>query len=81
MNLGICVPAFCSVQDFNNFKPYFIETINLIIPEIFENIKGFDLNMQLTTSDLIFEDSYERNKQATKADAASWAIGIVLVLL
>jgi hypothetical protein len=37
--------------------------------------------MQLTMSDMFFEDSYERNLEATKADAASWAVGIVIVLL
>lgn len=35
MSLGICVPTICTVQDFNNYKPYIIESINTIIPELF----------------------------------------------
>ena len=61
MSMGICVPATCNVQDFNNFKPYIIESINVMIPELFENIKGFDLSQQLTVNDMFFEDSNQRN--------------------
>lgn len=35
MSLGLCLPKVCTVQDFNNFKPYLVEEINKYIPEIF----------------------------------------------
>ena len=61
MVLGMCIPDVCTVQDFNNFKPYLVLSINKVIPELFRGIKGFDLRVQLETGDLQFEDSYKRN--------------------
>ena len=35
ISLGICVPAICSTEDFNQAKSYLIQEINEYIPEIF----------------------------------------------
>lgn len=74
MSLGMCVPDICTVQDFNNFKSYLVSMINLVIPELFEGLKGFDLSLQLNTDDLHFEDSQQKNDEVTKADATSWLV-------
>lgn len=49
MALGMCVPDVCTVQDFNGFKVYLVQAINLLIPEVFANLKGFDLKIRLNT--------------------------------
>ena len=45
MALGLCVPAVCSVKDFNAFKPFLVTTLNDIMIEEFSGIKGFDPNL------------------------------------
>jgi hypothetical protein len=79
MVLGLCVPDVCTVSDFNNFKSYLVTAINAMIPQLFEGIKGFDLTHQLNTDDMHFEDAYQKNKEATKADAWSWIIVLVVI--
>ncbi len=78
MVLGMCVPEVCTVQDFNNFKSYLVTAINLLIPEVFQGIKGFDLHIQLNTDDLHFEDSKTKNEEVTRADAWSWIVVMVV---
>ena len=43
MSVGICVPKSCTVEDFNAHKSIFVSGINLVIPDLFAGIKGFDL--------------------------------------
>ena len=45
MSVGICVPSACTISDFNSFKPIFVNGINLLIPDLFAGIKGFDLEI------------------------------------
>lgn len=80
MMVGLCVPSVCTIQEFNNYKPYLVNSINRWIPEIFQGIKGFDLSMQLNTVDLVFEDSKIKNEEATSGDIASFALIIVIAL-
>ena len=79
MSVGLCVPDVCSVQDFNNFKSYLVQTANALIPELFAGVKGFDLTTQLNTDDMHFEDSLKRNQEVTRADAWGW-ITVLLVV-
>lgn len=65
MSLGLCVPDVCEVQDFNNLRPFLVETINKFIPEIFKGLKGFDLSTQLNIDDLKFSESKAKNDEAT----------------
>lgn len=57
MSIGLCIPDACKVSDFNSYKPYLVELFNQIIPDVFEGIKGFNLEVKLGENDLIFEDS------------------------
>lgn len=80
MSLGVCVPSACTVQDFNNFKSYLVQAVNGLIPELFAGVKGFDTqHTQLTTDDLLFEDSYKRNQEVTRADAWGWITVLLIV--
>ncbi|CDW91686.1 UNKNOWN [Stylonychia lemnae] len=81
ISLGLCLPAICTSQDFNNAKPYLIEVINQYIPEIFQGLKGFDLSLQIKESDLHFENSKARNDEAAKADALTYIMIILIVFL
>lgn len=48
MSIGLCIPEVCTVSDFNEYKPYLVELLDQIIPEVFEGIKGFDLEFKLS---------------------------------
>jgi len=52
MSLGLCVPKICTIQDFNEFKPYMVSVVNSLVPELFAGIKGFDLTTTITSDDL-----------------------------
>ena len=79
MSLGLCVPSICSLDDFKNFKPYLVKMLNAMIPVVFEGIKGFDLSVKVTESDMFFEDSKEKNKEATRASAGSWIVVLLII--
>jgi large-conductance mechanosensitive channel len=77
--LGLCVPSICSVSDFTTFKPFIVAAFNDIIDELFDNVKGFNPNLQLSLDDLVFDDSVKRNKEATRFDGGTLLI-IIFIL-
>eukprot|EP00347_Sterkiella_histriomuscorum_P020301 403338330 len=81
MSIGLCIPDACEVSDFNNYKPYLIELLNQILPEVFEGIKGFNIYLTLVEHDLIFEDSEQKNHEITKATSFSWFIIMIVFFL
>lgn len=74
MSIGLCIPNVCKVSDFNDYKPYLVPLLNSIIPEVFEGIKGFDLQIKISNEDLMFENSEAKNKEITRGNAVSWMI-------
>jgi hypothetical protein len=44
MYLGLCLPEVCSIADMNLFKPTLVMVINQVIAEVFQGVKGFDLD-------------------------------------
>lgn len=44
VSLGLCVPLICQISDFEDFKPYIVQSLNAAIPVIFKGIKGIDPN-------------------------------------
>jgi hypothetical protein len=81
VSVGMCVPQVCTVQDFNNFKVYLVQAANSILPEFFENVKGFNSKTQLNTQDMNFEESYKRNMETTRADAGGWFISLIIFMM
>lgn len=76
------MPKACTVTNFNDFKPYLIPLINKIIPEVFEGIKGFDTStLKIKEHDLVFEESYEKNKEITKGNALTWIVVLLVFVL
>ena len=41
--MGLCMPGVCSLANLNDYKPTFVSAINTAIPNLFENVKGFDV--------------------------------------
>lgn len=78
VSVGVCIPEVCTVADFNNFKSYLVQTINSILPEFFEGVKGFNTKTQINNDELHFEESYKKNLETTRADAGGWLIGLVI---
>lgn len=76
MSLGLCVPSVCTANDFDAFKPFFVEAINSMLPEFLAGIKGFDTELQLSVTDLDFEDSVALNKEVT-----GFSLGAFLAIL
>ncbi|CDW85999.1 UNKNOWN [Stylonychia lemnae] len=72
MSIGLCVPKICKTSDFNSYKTFLVAELNQIIPNVFEGIKGFDLNIKLKNDDMIFENSESKNDEITRANALSW---------
>jgi len=35
MSIGVCMPKVCEIQEFETFKPYFVNFINAAIPDVF----------------------------------------------
>ena len=74
MSIGLCIPNVCKASDFDTYKPFLVSGLNKIIPYVFEGIKGFDLKLQLTKDDLLFENSEGKNNEITRANALSWFV-------
>ena len=79
MNLGMCIPSVCQVGDFMTFKPWLVEALNNVMIDLFDDVKGFDPETQLTLDDLHFDQSYILNQETTKAGGG--AIFMILILL
>jgi len=57
MSMGVCVPAVCTLDDLNDFKPYMVKILNGAIFNIFKDVKGFNADTTVTEDDLVFVDS------------------------
>ena len=79
MALGLCIPTYCTIADFDALKPNIIEALNGIIIDLFDDVKGFNPQMKLKVDDLKFGYSCELNKEVTKVGALS--IIMILVIL
>ena len=77
MAVGMCVPSNCSVTDFVTFKPFIIEALNNIMISLFDDIKGFDPNTQLSISDLSFDESNKLNGEVTQMSGG----GVIVLLI
>lgn len=64
--LGLCLPSQCSIDDLNEFKPFFINVINAMIPNMFEEVKGFNNSTQILEEELHFIDPVKENALTTK---------------
>ena len=63
--LGLCLPSQCSLDDLNDFKPFMIDIVNTIIPNMFEEVKGFSKQTHIHEEDLLFVDSAQENRKTT----------------
>ncbi len=75
MSIGMCVPKVCTIQDFFEFGPYIVASINKAIPTLFRNIKGLNPNTVLNANDLVFYNSEVENAKANEID-----FGVVFII-
>jgi hypothetical protein len=78
ISVGLCVPSECTAQDFAGFKSFLVPAINDIIPELFQGIKGFDPQTQISYEDLQFDDSVKLNVEVTEFNGGSFFICVVI---
>lgn len=69
--MGLCMPGVCSLADLNSYKSTFVDTINTAIPNLFENVKGFDVEATITADDLLIVKSTDENLKVTKFDSVT----------
>jgi len=63
--LGMCLPAQCSMDDLNEFKPFLVKVVNSMIPNMFEEVKGFSNQTHIHEDEILFVDSVQENAKAT----------------
>lgn len=77
MAFGLCLPQECSLQDVEGFKPNLLNGIRSVIPNVLEDVKGFDrIDSRITFEDLRIVQPSIENAQTTK-----FTSGSVLTLL
>lgn len=53
------------MEDLNEFKPFLAKAVNSVIPNMFEQVKGFNSETHIHAEDIIFVDSVAENAKAT----------------
>ena len=78
MAVGLCLPQECSLSDVESFKPTLLNGIESVMPNMLEQVKGFDsLNITLTLDDLRIVDSHSENQQVVRFTKGSLFFCIV----
>lgn len=63
---GFCLPFQCQLQDLEDFKPFLLSVLNGVIPNLFEQVKGFSGDAEMLASELVFVDPVKENEVATQ---------------
>ena len=72
MGVGLCLPEECTLEDVESFKETLLKGVQAAIPNMFEDVKGFDrLNEQITIEDLRIVEPRVENKKVTEVTAGS----------
>lgn len=60
--VGLCLPQECTLEDVEGFKPTLLKGIEAALPNMFEEVKGFqDMDTELTVDDLRVVDPVAEN--------------------
>jgi len=64
--IGLCLPQDCSIEDVEGFKPTLLKTIQAVMPNMIEDVKGFDkIDSQISIEDLRIIDPKQENADVT----------------
>ena len=58
--IGLCLPVQCTIDDLNEFKPFLTEAVNGVLPNMFEDVMGFNsttVMASITEDEIHFYDS------------------------
>ena len=64
--IGLCMPQQCTMDDMNDFKPFITKAVNSALPNMFEDILGFNNTAQMAViseDELVFYDSKKENEK------------------
>mmetsp|Transcript_13804 Transcript_13804/g.9952 ORF Transcript_13804/g.9952 Transcript_13804/m.9952 type:complete len:176 (-) Transcript_13804:558-1085(-) len=80
VSMGLCVPYVCTVQDLDQFKPFFVQIINNMLMEFYKDVVGYDPDVTVNTGDLYFADSKALNDEATQATTGTVFFTLIWIL-
>jgi|688.fasta_scaffold288691_3 hypothetical protein len=78
--LGICLPAQCSLTDLDDFKPILINVVNAMIPNMFEEIKGFSNQTHIHEQELLFVEPLKENARATSFSVGAFFVSVMITI-
>ena len=80
--IGLCVPKECTIDDLNEFKPFLTKVVNSALPNMFEDVVGFNTTKgmaSITEDEMHFYDSAAENAEILKFNFLSASILIFIV--
>lgn len=78
MVIGLCLPRECTIEDLNEFKPFLVSAVNGAVPNLFEEVKGFDPNATITEEDMLFVNSKHENDKVLMFDGGAMITSILI---
>ena len=84
LTLGLCLPAECTMENVQSFKPHFVDALNsgALMMNIFEDVKGISNRTisPLTESDVRIVESAVENAKSNKFSAGSALVILIIVV-
>ena len=77
MTLGLCLPSQCSIEDLEGFRPFMVQVFNAAIPNLFEDVKGFNPNTTIDEADVLFVESHLENLKVRTFDTGALMVLII----
>ena len=75
MAVGLCLPQECSLADVNEFKPTLLKAIQAALPNMMEEVRGFEnVNTTLTEADIRIVSPQLENAKVTKFTKGSFFV-------
>lgn len=75
MAVGLCLPEECALADVDNFKPTLLRAIQSALPNMLEEVRGFEnVNTTLTEADIRIVSPELENAKITKFTKESFFV-------
>lgn len=77
--VGLCLPAICTLEEVQEFKPFFLNGIQGTLPNLFADVKGFNhRSVQLQPEDLRVIEPKAENELTSQYTNGSFLFMILL---
>lgn len=73
---GLCMPSQCQVEDLMEFRPFLAKAFNAAIPNMFEDVRGFDPKTLIDEADILVVESHVENVKVRQ-----FSTGALMVLI